>query len=561
MTASPAGASTRVPWGRETLAGLSGAIGSVPDGMATAVLAGANPMTGLYASFAGPMVGGLLQSTAVMVIATTSAAAVTTQQVIQEGAGDPTRTLATLTVLAGAFMVLFTLLGFARLMRFVSASVMAGFMFGVGLVLILGQLADATGVTASGGSVAAKAVDTVRQAGSFQWPSMLTAATAIAVSVLLGRGRLSGLAPLVGIAVPALVIALTAAPVATVQSTSGPIAVGLPPLALPDPALISPTLVTTAVALAVVVLVQAAGVGAAYPDPRGRPVDVSRDFLAQGGANVAAGLVGGIPVGGSVGQTAFNVMAGGTTRWAVVISGAWMLVFVVALGPVLSDVPIPALAGLLILAGWQSLKPHELVLAWRASLASGVAAVVTMLATLVLPVHVAVLIGVLLSLLLVGITSAGAVHLNALEPAGPGRWRRVDIPPDVPPGSVVAIDVEGSGAFSSVARMVDRLPLPAETGEHGQRSVVVLRMRGHVRTNLTFARAVTAYAGHLERGGARLVICGLLPDGLERLRSLDLPPTVRTVGQGEELDGSLAEAVGWARHWVDSGIEHDTDEE
>ena len=83
---------------------------------------------------------------------------------------------------------------------------------------------------------------------------------------------------------------------------------------------------------------------------------MTRDFYAQGGSNLASGLVGGIPVGGSVGQTAFNVMAGGRTRWAVILSGLWMLVFVVALGPVLSAVPIPALAGLLILAGFGSLE-------------------------------------------------------------------------------------------------------------------------------------------------------------------------------------------------------------
>ena len=102
---------TRVPWGRETMAGLAGAIGSVPDGMATAVLAGANPMAGLYASFAGPAAGGLLQSTTVMVVATTSAAAVTTAEVMNAGPADPIRTLATLTILAGAFMLLATRAG------------------------------------------------------------------------------------------------------------------------------------------------------------------------------------------------------------------------------------------------------------------------------------------------------------------------------------------------------------------------------------------------------------------------------------------------------------------
>ena len=201
----------KVAWGRETMAGLAGAIGSVPDGMATAVLAGANPMAGLYASFAGPTAGGLLQSTTVMVIATTSAAAVTTAEVMTGGPVDPIRTLATLTVLGGAFMLLATLLGFARLMRFVSASVMSGFMFGVGLILILGQLADATGVTTSGGSTLEKALNTLRQWQSFDRASILTAAAAIVISIVLGRGRWVALAPLVAIVIPAVVLTATGA--------------------------------------------------------------------------------------------------------------------------------------------------------------------------------------------------------------------------------------------------------------------------------------------------------------------------------------------------------------
>ena len=242
-----------------------------------------------------------------------------------------------MTLLAGAFMLLATRLGFAKLMRFVSASVMGGFMFGVGLILILGQLADATGVTTSGGSTLEKALNTLRQWPSFDRASTLTAAAAIVISVVLGRGRMAALAPLIGIVIPTLILKATGTQVQTVESSSGAIAVGLPPLTLPDLGLLSPTLVASAAALTIVVLVQAAGVGAAYPNTDGTSNDVSRDFYAQGGSNLASGLVGGIPVGGSVGQTAFNVMAGGRTRWAVIISGLWMLVFVVALGPALSS--------------------------------------------------------------------------------------------------------------------------------------------------------------------------------------------------------------------------------
>ncbi len=536
----------RIPWGRETVAGLAGAIGSVPDGMATAVLAGANPMAGLYASFAGPVAGGLLQSTTVMVIATTSAAAVTTAEVMTEGPADPLRTLATLTILAGLFMLLATRLGFARLMRFVSASVMGGFMFGVGLILILGQLADATGVTTSGGSTLEKALNTLRQWQYFERASVFTAVTAIGISVALGRGRMAALAPLIGIVVPTLVLKATGAEVETVASSSGPIAVGLPPLVLPDLGLISPTLLASAAALTIVVLVQAAGVGAAYPNTDGTRIDVGRDFYAQGGANLASGLVGGIPVGGSVGQTAFNVMAGGRTRWAVILSGLWMLVFVVALGPLLSEVPIPALAGLLILAGFGSLKPRALARTWQTSKSSGAAALVTMVATLLVQIHVAVLIGVILSLLLVGINSSSTTHIVALEPGAAGGWRRGSVPSALPAGQVTVLDIEGSGAFVSVPDLFGRLPAPSwggpGPGQGGQPSVVVLRLRGHLRSNLTFVKALETYAGHVSGTGGAVLVCGLQPATIAQLRSAGLPDAVVLIPQGEELDGSLGEA-------------------
>ena len=364
-------------------------------------------------------------------------------------------------------MLLATRLGFAKLMRFVSASVMGGFMFGVGLILILGQLADATGVTTSGGSTLEKALNTLRQWQSFDRASMLTAATAIVISIVLGRGKLVALAPLIAIVIPTLVLKVTGTQVETVESSSGAIAVGLPPLVLPDPGLISPTLVASAAALTIVVLVQAAGVGAAYPNTDGTGNVVTRDFYAQGGSNLASGLVGGIPVGGSVGQTAFNVMAGGRTRWAVILSGLWMLVFVVALGPVLSAVPIPALAGLLILAGFGSLKPRALARSWQTSKSSGAAALITMTATLLFPIHIAVLIGVILSLLLVGINSASTTHIVALEPAGPGRWRRAEVPTELAPGQITVLDIEGSGTFTSVPGLFDQLPRPPPTATAG----------------------------------------------------------------------------------------------
>ena len=133
------------------MAGIPGAVSSVPDGMASAVLVGVNPIHGLYASVLGPIAGGLTSSTRLMVITTTSASALAAGSAISGvGAEDRVDALFLVTALAGAAMVLAGILKFGRYTRFVSVSVMTGFLTGVAANIIFGQLPDLTGTTVDG---------------------------------------------------------------------------------------------------------------------------------------------------------------------------------------------------------------------------------------------------------------------------------------------------------------------------------------------------------------------------------------------------------------------------
>lgn len=146
--------------GREALAGVPGAIGTVPDGMASAVLAGVNPIHGLYASFAGPTAGGSVASTRLMVITTTTAASLTAGSAVAHVApADRASALALLTLIAGLLMVGAGIARLGRYTRFVSLSVMTGFLTGVAVNIVLGQLAGLTGATATGRFALAKAVN------------------------------------------------------------------------------------------------------------------------------------------------------------------------------------------------------------------------------------------------------------------------------------------------------------------------------------------------------------------------------------------------------------------
>ena len=165
----------RQHFGKDLVAGLPRAIGSVPDGMAMAVLVGVNPVHGLYASFAGPIAGGLTSSTQLMVITTTTAAALAAgSAVVGFDADQRPEALFLLTVLAGIVMIAAGLLRLGRYTRFVSHSVMTGFLTGVAVNIICGQLGDLTGIAAEGPNAIAKAFDVITHPGSIDLASLLT---------------------------------------------------------------------------------------------------------------------------------------------------------------------------------------------------------------------------------------------------------------------------------------------------------------------------------------------------------------------------------------------------
>ena len=168
----------------DALAGLPGAIGSVPDGMAASVLTGVNPVHGLYASFAGPVAGGLTASTKLMVITTTSAAALAAGSALEDLTPDERPgALFLLTLIAGAAMIAAGLLRLGRFTRFVSHSVMIGFLSGVAVNIIAGQIPDVTGAQAEGSIALQKAWDVIIH------PSRIDPASLLAGAARLGDHR------------------------------------------------------------------------------------------------------------------------------------------------------------------------------------------------------------------------------------------------------------------------------------------------------------------------------------------------------------------------------------
>ncbi|MFJ3408343.1 SulP family inorganic anion transporter [Promicromonospora sp. NPDC090134] len=498
----------------DIIAGLPGAISSVPDGMASSVLAGVNPAHGLYASFVGPIGGGLTSSTRLMVVTTTSAAALAAGSALAPyGDGDRSAAMILLTLLAGVLMIGAALARLSRYIRFVSYSVMLGFLTGIAVNMVLGQVPDLLGIQAQGSVSVTKAWYTVTHLADAEPGAAICGAAALVILVLLGLTRLSVLSSLLALLLPTLgVLLLGGTSVALVEDT-GRIPHGLPMPVLPDLSLLSVDLVGGAAAVAALVLIQGAGVAEAVPNTDGSPSSTRRDFAAQGIANTLSSLFGGQPVGGSVGQTALNVTAGAASRWAGIWSGIWMAIILLAFSGLVGKVAMPTLAAILIYAGARAVAPRELVAVARAGRIPALAMGATFVAVLALPVAQAVGIGVIVSLLLQLNQEALDLRVVRLTRDASGDVVESEPPRLVTTGETVVLEAYGSLFYAGARTLQRRLPVPAQAEPTGEDDgpVVILRLRGRTTLGATFLKVIGDYARTLARAHGALYLTGVDP--------------------------------------------------
>lgn len=544
---------------RDGLAGLSGAISNVPDGMANGVLIGVNPVYGLYATMMGPAVGGLFSSTQLMMITTTAAASLSTSEALGALQGaDRAEALFLVVMLAGGFQILYGFLGLGRLIRFVSYSVTTGFLSGVSVLLILNQLPVVTGYEPTGGNRIAQTLDLLLDLGAINVASLILAALTLTLAVLLPRTPLGNFGRLAAIAIPSLLVALLALSEVEIVQDVGEIAQGIPLPILPSLSSLNLDVITGALAVAVIILVQGAGVSQSVPNPDGARRSTSRDFIAQGAANVASGFFRGLPVGGSLSATALNVIYGAQSRWAVVLAGVFMALIVMAFPGLVSSIAMPALGALLILAGLTSLKPREIRAVWNTGWPSRLAACGTFLAALFLSIQAAVGIGVLLSALLYVSRASTDVSLFELVELPDGRIEEREPPKQLPSGKIVVLDVYGH-LFYAGAQTLERL-LPSPQGS--RKPAVVLRLRGFSVVGATLQDVLANYADKLAEVDGRLYLTGIgqrVHDQVVRTGKLRLSGPVQIYDATPIRWESTRQAVEDAQTWlVDASTEAET---
>ena len=193
----------------DMLAGLIAAIAAIPDGLASGVLAGVNPVFGLYNLMVGTPVAALFTSSVLMAVINTSAMALVVFEAMKGYSGSQQITaLVTLTVLTGFFQLALGLLKLGYLTRFISSAVMRGFLTGIAIVIVLSQLSDFTGYAAQGANKVTQTVDLLRHLPLVQLETVIVGCLTIAIILVLDHTQLRRVSMLVAIIAAALLVKL-----------------------------------------------------------------------------------------------------------------------------------------------------------------------------------------------------------------------------------------------------------------------------------------------------------------------------------------------------------------
>ncbi|GGC62504.1 SulP family inorganic anion transporter [Chelatococcus reniformis] len=532
----------------DVIAGLTVAIVALPLSMAIAIASGVAPDRGLYTAIVGGFVVSALGGSRFQIGGPAGAFIVLVAATVQQHGLDG---LILATFLSGLMLVAVGALRLGTFIKYIPYPVTVGFTAGIAVIILASQLKDLLGLTLAGpepGPFIPKLQVLAQALPTLNWTAATVAALAIATIVFVRRLRPHWPAFLIAVALTSLLAAVFGWPVETIGSRFGGIPQGLPMPHLPVlslgrvldvlPAALSFTL------LGGIESLLSAVVADSMSGSRHRS---NAELVAQGAANIASSLFGGICVTGTIARTATNVRAGARGPLAGICHAAFLLLFMLVAAPLASYIPLPALAGVLGVVAWNMAEKHEFATLLRASRGDAVVLLATFLLVVLRDLTEGIVVGFGIGALLFLHHMANAVTIERPMPpieediadtandnCVPGRDPALAADPDI-----IVYRISGAfffGAAATVAAALDRI------GEHPKAYVIDFSSVAVIDS--TAAATIEGFSRRARRHQAAVYIVGASP-AVRRVLLVHgvRPPAVH-------FEGKLADALAIARKEV-----------
>jgi SulP family sulfate permease len=525
-------------WRHDLLAGLTVAIVALPLALGFGVASGIGAQAGLVTAIVAGIVAAAFGGSHLQVSGPTGAMTVVLIPVVAQVGPHG---IVVVALLAGLLLIAAGALRLGRYVHLLPWPVVEGFTIGIGLLIFLQQVPNALGVAPPDDhNTAVAAVTALVDWGGGQWASLAVVAAVAAIMVV---------APRIHRALPGslLAIAVVTVAVSVVGGTVEPI--GAIPGTLPAPSLphFEPadlgTLLTAAIAVAALAAIESllsAKVADGMSDgvPRHDP---DRELVGQGAANVAVAVFGGMPATGAIARTAVNVRSGARTRVAAISHGLVLIGVVVALAPLLGEVPLAALAGVLMVTAVRMIDHRAALRIVRSSRSDALLLAVTAFATLAFDLVVAVVVGVVIAALLALRTVAAATRFDRAHPDDASVTDE-RLNHALRSERIVTFRLDGALFFGAAHRLLDEVTRVRDV------ETVILRLRALEVLDSTGAQTLRDLIDELEARGVTVLIACARPEHEALLRRVG---TIDALAHENHLVPTIDDALIHARRHLD----------
>ena len=444
------------------LAGLTGAIVVLPQGVAFATIAGMPPEYGLYAGMIPAIIAALFGSARYLVSGPTTAASIVLFSALSvhadPGTAEYVKLALTLTFMVGIMELGLGLARMGALVNFISHSVVIGFTAGAAILIGAKQLKNFFGVEIPrGGHLPEILYHFYEQIPNINWY-----VTTVALVTLLSGIAFKKWVPRVPHMIAAMVIGslvgylfnVTLGQEVTGIKTVGALPSSLPPLSSPDFSLDTiKMLAGSAMAVTMFALTEAVSIGRSLAARAGDRIDGNQEFIGQGLSNIFGSFFSGYVATGSFNRSGLNYQAGARTPLAAVFAGLLLMVIVVLVAPLAAYLPNAAMAGILFMVAYGLIEFKEIRHILHASKRDAAVLIVTFLGALFLELETAIFSGILLSLILyLEKVSRPSIVTRTPDPRLPNRAFSSDPTlPQCPQLRIIRID--GSLFFGSISHV------------------------------------------------------------------------------------------------------------
>jgi len=505
--------------GPDLLAGLTVWAVLVPEALAYATIAGVSPVIGLYAAPAALILYALFGSSRHLVVGPMAATAALSAAAVASisGGTDPAALTAGLALAVGVLGILAAVARLGFLASFISEPVLKGFIVGLALTIIVGQLPKLFGVSAGEGDFFEKAWHLVTTLSETNGWTLAVGAGSLAVVPILHKVSPRLPAPLVAVLLGIVVVSVFGLETKGVE-TVGHIEGGLPPFALPSiagsdyGALAGP-------AVGILLVAFAEGIGAAknYAAKGHYEVDPNQELLGVGAANIGAGLSSGMIVNGSLSKTAVNASAGAVSQMSGLVVAALTVMTLLFLTGLFANLPEATLAAVVVaavtkLVDFRALRkyarlttPNLRRLYGVAAYADFLAAMSAMVGVLVFDILPGLFIGVAVSVLLL-LFRASRPHVAELgRTRDRSRWVDLERHPDALTEPEIVVLRPESGLIYANA---DNVAAAVHGHLHDDTRAVVLDTTAVPGIDITAAEMLDRLSADLEHRNVRLHFAG-----------------------------------------------------